>query len=311
MLSDGILAGDLRAASRLMRLADDRDPRAGRELAALHPHTGRAHIVGITGNPGAGKSTLVDRMISAWRGQGKRVGVVAIDPSSPFSGGAILGDRIRMQRHTLDEGVFIRSLATRGHLGGLSRSTGDVIAVLDAMGFDVILVETVGVGQDEVDIVKSAHTCVVVLVPGLGDGMQILKAGLIEIADIFAVNKADRPETDRLVGELEAVQSFAAESQRPRVPVIRTIASEDQGTVDLLAAIDAHRQSLKRSGELRERELSRLLELVRSLVRTDIEARFEEHFRVVDRGENLSDQLVKRSISPHEVAARILSELIR
>ena len=199
---DAILAGDVRAAARLMRDLDDRRPGALAALKALFPHTGKAYVVGITGNPGAGKSTVVDALIAHYRAAGERVGVVAVDPTSPFSGGAILGDRIRMQRHALDPGVFIRSLATRGHLGGLSRSTFDVAHVLDAMGFERILIETVGVGQDEVDVMRAAHTTVVVTVPGLGDDIQAIKAGLLEVADVLVVNKADREGADRTERDL-------------------------------------------------------------------------------------------------------------
>ncbi|HEY6101133.1 MAG TPA: methylmalonyl Co-A mutase-associated GTPase MeaB, partial [Anaeromyxobacter sp.] len=196
-------SGEVRAAARLMRSLDDRLPEAEAALRALFPRTGRAYVVGLTGSPGVGKSSLTDRLISQYRKAGKSVGVVAIDPTSPFSGGAILGDRIRMQDHALDPEVFIRSLATRGHLGGLSRSTSDVVQVLDAMGKDVVIVETVGVGQDEIEVATFAHTVVVVAVPGLGDDVQAIKAGVLEIADVFAVNKADREGADRTVRDLQ------------------------------------------------------------------------------------------------------------
>ena len=235
-----ILAGDVRAAARLMRDLDDRVPAAGQVLREIFPHTGRAYVIGVTGNPGAGKSTVVDGMIERYRAQGQRVGVVAVDPTSPFTGGAILGDRIRMQRHATDEGVFIRSLATRGHLGGLSRSTADVIAVLDAMGFDVVIVETVGVGQDEVDVVGSAHTAVVVTVPGLGDDIQAIKAGILEIADVLVVNKADREGADRAVSDLTHMLELrgGAGASRAVEPgeIVKTVAGSGQGGDELLAA---------------------------------------------------------------------------
>ena len=192
-----IRQGDIRATARLMRDLDEGEPQAREVLKELYKHTGRAHIVGITGSPGVGKSTLTDRLIQHLRQQGKTVGVVAVDPTSPFSGGAILGDRIRMQRHATDEGVFIRSLATRGHFGGLTVSARAIIHVLDAMGKDFILVETVGVGQDEVEIAGAAHTTIVVTVPGMGDDIQAIKAGILEIGDIFVINKADREGADR------------------------------------------------------------------------------------------------------------------
>ncbi len=249
MLAEKVLAGDARAAARLMRDLDDRVPAAIDELRALHPHTGRAFVLGVTGNPGAGKSTVVDGLIERYRKRGKRVGVVAVDPTSPFSGGAILGDRIRMQRHATDDGVFIRSLATRGHLGGLSRSTGDVVAVLDAMGFDVVIIETVGVGQDEVEIVSTAHTAVVVTVPGLGDDIQAIKAGILEIADVLVVNKADRDGADRTVRDLTHMLDLRGGHP---VDIVKTVATTGQGIDELVAAIDRHQQ--KQDGARRARD---------------------------------------------------------
>ncbi|TMQ07210.1 MAG: methylmalonyl Co-A mutase-associated GTPase MeaB [Deltaproteobacteria bacterium] len=228
-----------------MRDLDDRRPDAIAALKQLFPHTGKAYIVGITGNPGAGKSTVVDALIALYRAAGERVGVVCVDPTSPFSGGAILGDRIRMQRHALDPGVFIRSLATRGHLGGLSRSTFDVVHVLDAMGFERILIETVGVGQDEVDVMRAAHTTVVVTVPGLGDDIQAIKSGLLEVADVLVVNKADREGADRTERDLLHMLDLRATGERKEVEVVRAIATrgtaEGSGIAELAAAIAAHR----------------------------------------------------------------------
>lgn len=302
-LSKAILEGDIRSAARLMRLADDRDPRAQVELDALFPHTGKAHIVGITGNPGAGKSSLVDAMIACWRSRGLRVGVVAIDPSSPFSGGAVLGDRIRMQRHATDPGVFIRSLATRGALGGLSRSAGDVAMVMDAMGMDVVAIETVGVGQDEVDVVRTAHTTVVVMVPGLGDEVQILKAGILEIADVFAVNKADRPGADRLAMELESVQQLVS---TPRtIPVLPTVAVRQEGVEALVDAVSQHRRFLQESGELAVREARRMSDAVASLVLESARRRFLEGYSALQHSENITELLVQRKVTPFQVAQRL------
>ncbi len=273
-LAARVVAGDVRAAARLMRDLDDRRPEAIAVLKALFAHTGRAYIVGVTGNPGSGKSTVVDALISHYRAGGERVGVVAVDPTSPFSGGAILGDRIRMQRHATDPGVFIRSLATRGHLGGLSRSTFDVVTVLDAMGFDRVLVETVGVGQDEVDVMKAAHTSVVVTVPGLGDDIQAIKAGILEIADVLVVNKADREGADRAERDLMHMLDLRAPGERKDVEIVRTIANRGlaagSGMVELAAAIAAHRGRVW-SGEggaarTRSRAQAQIAELVRALL---------------------------------------------
>ncbi len=271
---DRILARDIRVSARLMRDLDDRRPAAMATLKALFPFTGKAFIVGITGNPGGGKSTVVDALIAHYRGAGERVGVVAVDPTSPFSGGAILGDRIRMQRHATDDGVFIRSLATRGHLGGLSRSTFEVVAVLDAMGYDRVLIETVGVGQDEVDVMKAAHTSVVVTVPGLGDDIQAIKAGILEIADVLAVNKADREGADRTERDLLHMLDLRAEGERKDVEIVRTIANRGlgggSGIPELAAAIERHRAKAW-SGEggvvrARARALAQIAELVRTLL---------------------------------------------
>ncbi len=247
---DRILKGEVRAAARLMRDLDDGVPRAREVLKHLYPHSGRAHIVGITGSPGVGKSTLTDRLIQYLRQEGKSVGVVAVDPTSPFSGGAILGDRIRMQRHALDEGVFIRSLATRGHFGGLTVSARAVITVLDAMGKDYVLVETVGVGQDEVEIAATADTTVVVTVPGLGDDIQAIKAGILEVADLLVVNKADREGAARTHQDL--LQMLELQTRRKdqdwRPPVILTQAKDNQGIEELMAGVKEHREFLAGDG---------------------------------------------------------------
>ncbi len=238
---DRIIRGDVTTAARLMRDLDDDIPSARNTIKDLYSHTGRAHILGITGAPGGGKSTLVDGLTKQFRKAGKTVGIIAIDPSSPFSGGAILGDRIRMQAHSLDGGVFIKSLATRGHYGGLSRSTIDILNVMDAMGKDVIIIETVGVGQDETEIVKVAHTNMVVLVPGLGDDIQAIKAGILEIADIFVINKADREGADRTGREIEymvEMKEYRDDAWKPKI--VKTIAIRDEGIENLLSLIDEH-----------------------------------------------------------------------
>jgi LAO/AO transport system kinase len=268
-----ILDGQTRAGARLMRDIDDRRPEALDALKALFPHTGKAYVVGITGNPGAGKSTVVDAMIAHYRALGERVGVIAVDPTSPFSGGAILGDRIRMQRHALDPDVFIRSLATRGNLGGLSRSTFDVAHVLDAMGFTRILIETVGVGQDEVEVMKAAHTTIVVTVPGLGDDIQAIKAGLLEVADVLVVNKADREGADRTERDLMHMLDLRT-GDRKHVEIVRTIATrgtaEGSGIAELAAAVEKHRERVWQGegsvDRARQRASAQIAELVRALL---------------------------------------------
>jgi len=281
-LVEKILQGDTRSLARLLRSIDDRAGSYLEALTQLYPHTGRAVIIGITGNPGAGKSTLTDQLVAHHRRAGKKVGVVAVDPTSPFSGGAILGDRIRMQRHALDEGVFIRSLATRGNLGGISRSTADTVRAIDAWGADVIIVETVGVGQDELEIARLAHTTVVVMAPGLGDEVQAIKAGILEIADVFVVNKADRDGADSTVRDLEAMIAMGHEVHHGGIrkgphhgpqrvdlealaaaagdewlpPIVKTVASKSHGIEALAEAVEKHRSFLftTPAGEARRRE---------------------------------------------------------
>ncbi|MCB9733489.1 MAG: methylmalonyl Co-A mutase-associated GTPase MeaB [Deltaproteobacteria bacterium] len=262
-----VLAGEQRAGARAMRLVDDRAPVAAELLRRLHPHTGKALVVGITGNPGSGKSTLTDQLVRAYRARGSKVAVVAVDPSSPFSGGAILGDRIRMSAHATDPDVFIRSVATRGHLGGLSASTFDVVQVLDAMGYSPIFLETVGVGQDEIDVVRVAHTSVVVLVPGLGDDIQAIKAGILEIADVFVVNKADRDGIERTIKDIRGLQALAAGVEGAWTPpVVRTIATRGDGVDEVIAAVEAHAAFAEASSYARDRARLRMAHVLESVV---------------------------------------------
>ena len=245
-----VRAGDVRTVARLIRDIDDGMPEVRGVLKELYPYTGKAYVVGITGAPGVGKSTLVDQMLSHLRRQNKTVGVLAVDPTSPFSGGAILGDRVRMQRHSMDEGVFIRSMATRGHFGGLTQSTRSAIDVLDAMGKDYILVETVGVGQDEVDVVKSAHTTVIVVIPGMGDGIQAIKAGILEVGDIFVINKEDREGADKTLNDLRLMIEMGQnkyEGGRWKPTILKAQAVFDKGVAELLEEIEKHRSYLNKA----------------------------------------------------------------
>ena len=297
---DKVLSGDVRTVARLIRAIDDGIPEVREILKALYPHTGRAYVIGITGAPGVGKSTLVDKMIVQLRNQNKTVGVLAVDPTSPFSGGAILGDRIRMQRHSVDDGVFIRSMATRGHFGGLSQSTRNVIDVLDAMGKDYVIVETVGVGQDEIDVAKSAHTTVIVVIPGMGDSIQAIKAGILEVGDIFVVNKADRDGADKTLEDLRLMiamgsQKYGEGQWKPIV--VSAEALIDKGVAELLEEIENHRIYLLESAasptlnrkkekireELAEMVKTRILETIFcQLIETD---KFDKAVTAVEKGE--------------------------
>jgi GTPase len=296
----------MRAVARAISKVEDVSKDASQLMKKIFPLTGKGLIVGITGAPGAGKSSLVDKLAQRYRQQGERVGIVAVDPSSPFSGGAILGDRIRMQTLGLDQGVFIRSMATRGNLGGLARTTVDAVSILDAAGYSKIIIETVGVGQDEVEVVKAADVSVVVLVPGMGDDIQAIKAGIMEIGDVFVINKADRDGVNSTEKELEALLSLATREDGWQPPIVKTIATENKGIDELAAAIESYRDFLTqaKSGDGRRRAIARwrILELLRErLVLQTLEA--DSASEKLDR---LAGEVASRQRDPYSAVEELM-----
>ena len=310
-LLDGVRKGNVRAIARMISLAEAAKPESRPALAEIFRNAGNAHVIGITGVPGSGKSTLVRGLAKAIRASGRRVGIVAIDPSSPFSGGAILGDRVRMTELTGDDGVFIRSMATRGALGGLARSSLEAVDVLDAAGFDLILIETVGVGQDEVDVVQAAHTVVVISAPGLGDEIQAIKAGILEIADIHVVSKCDRPDSNATIADLKGMLTLGVRAMEMheggwRVPVVPTSAETGEGIDDLLAAIDDHARHLADTVGLEERRRQilemRVLKTAEDIIRKDFKGKR-------DKLSGLMKNLQERTMDPHEAALKLLDRI--
>ena len=302
------LDGDHRSIARLISLVESESPQAEHIMRKIYPHSGKAHIIGLTGSPGAGKSTLADKVIADFKGRGKTVGVIAVDPSSPFTGGAILGDRLRMQQHAVDPDVFIRSMGTRGSLGGLSRSTQEAALILDACGKDVVIIETVGVGQSEVDIVKIADTVGLILVPGMGDDIQVMKAGIMEIADVFIVNKADRDGADRVSNEVNMMLDLLG--MRPwRPPVLKTIAERGEGVQEVVSEMVRHADFLRVSEEGRRRKWQRLGMEVEEILRREIASLVESAWKK-EISPELFESLAERKTNPYEVAERVLGNIL-
>ncbi|PTL36463.1 methylmalonyl Co-A mutase-associated GTPase MeaB [Candidatus Methylomirabilis limnetica] len=304
-----ILKGDVRAAARLMTMIENGDAEARAALKSLYAHTGSAHIIGITGPPGSGKSTLADRLTEELRKRDKTVGIVAVDPTSPFTGGAILADRIRMQSHSLDTGVFIRSMATRGHLGGLARATNEIVDVMDAAGKEVILIETVGVGQDEVEVVGTAHTCVVVSVPGLGDEVQTLKAGILEIGDLFVVNKADREGASRTATELEMMLHMAPEAAGWSPKILKTVATTGEGVAALLDAIFEHKVFMDKCDLRKQKGRARSERVFVALLQERLTARALERFEQNGGMKELIARVADRALDPYTAVDEVLAKI--
>ena len=302
-LAQAVIRGQYRALAQAVSLVEREDPAAERLLADIYSSTGRARIVGITGSPGAGKSTLVAALAKHYRARQMRVGIIAVDPTSPFTGGAILGDRIRMADLYTDRGVFIRSMATRGFMGGLAKATNDVVDLLDASGFDIVIVETVGVGQDEVDVIRTVQSNIVLLVPGMGDDIQAIKAGIMEIGDIFVVNKADRPGADRTVTEITMMMSLVEEHGDWLPPIVKTVASLRQGIEELDDAIAKHRGYLESSGELERRNRER----VRIRIETMLKEKFMNRLMMATPNfDEILDDVLRKRNNPHDAAEDVL-----
>ena len=301
--------GNTRALARAISTVEDRTAESRELLKALFPYSGNALLIGLTGAPGAGKSTLVDQIAREYRKQGKTIGIVAVDPTSPFSGGAILGDRIRMQSHHADKGIYIRSMATRGSLGGLASTTADVATVLDASGRDLVMIETVGVGQDEVDIVRLADVTVVVLVPGMGDDVQSIKAGIMEIADIFVINKSDRDGAERVEREIRAMQSLAMRNDNWTPPIVKTVASEGVGIIELVAAIEKYRKHVEQSGQARARRVENWRARIAEMLRDALFQRVLSYYLSDGLAQRYAAEVAEHKRDPYSLVEKIVDEL--
>lgn len=308
-LVNRVRAGELRALARAISLVEDRTPDSAELLKALFPYSGNAMLLGLTGSPGAGKSTLVDQIAREYRKQGRTIGVVAVDPTSPFSGGAILGDRIRMQSHYADKGIYIRSMATRGSLGGLASTTADVATVLDASGRDLVMIETVGVGQDEVDIVTLADVTVVILVPGMGDDVQTIKAGIMEIADVFIINKSDRDGAERVEREIRAMQSLATRKDNWMPPIVKTVATDGSGVPEVLQAIESYRAYLSKSDLGRDRRIASWRKRITEMLRDALFQRVVTSYLGNGEADRFAAEVAEHKRDPYSLVEEIVSEL--
>jgi len=309
-IAQGVLAGDKRSIAKAITIIENNMSEAKTLLANIYPHTGKAHIIGITGPSGSGKSTLIEKIVRKYRQNGKKVGVIAVDPTSPFTGGAFLGDRIRMQELSTDEEVFIRSMATRNYPGGISRATKDAVKVLDASGKDVIIVETVGAGQSEVEIIKIADSIVVIHAPGLGDEIQAIKAGLMEIADIFVVNKADRENADRAVIDIQSMLQLNSKEKPWKPPILKTVALTGEGVSELIEKLEEHRQLLEKEKEHRKNLLKVEVELTEAIKEKTVDIIIKE-LKEEGKFEEFLQKILKKEIDPMSVAEELLKEKLK